>query len=80
MGARRTPKERQHNNSIANILGKDGKLTPQERQRHFDNSLCMVCGDVGHMASNCPKSKSAKAKACAAQAKEKPKESNNLKK
>ena len=57
------PKALSSSNSIANVLGKDSKLTPQERQRCFDNSLCMVCGDVGHMASNFPKSKSAKAKA-----------------
>ena len=29
-------------NSIANKLGNDGKLTPEERQWHFDNDLCLV--------------------------------------
>ena len=72
------PKTLSSSNSIANVLGKDGKLT-QERQRYFDNNLYMACGDVGHMANNCPKSKSAKAKACAAQAKKKPEESDDLK-
>ena len=63
-------------------LGKDGKLTPQERQRRFDNNLCMFCGGVGHVASGCPKSNSSasKAKARAAQASEKPKESSDSKK
>ena len=28
-------------------LGKDGKLTLQERQRHMDNSLCLFCGKTG---------------------------------
>jgi hypothetical protein len=59
--------------SISDKLGKDGKLTPQERQRRFDNNLCMFCGAVGHTAKDCPKSSSSasKAKARAAQAKEK---------
>jgi hypothetical protein len=60
-------------NPLADKLGKDGKLTPQERQRRFDNNLCMFCGGPGHTAANCSKatSSSAKAKARAAQAKEK---------
>ena len=60
-------------NPLADKLGKDGKLTQQERQRHFDNNLCMFCRGVGHTAANCPKSSSStsKAKARAAQAKEK---------
>ena len=44
-------------------LGKDGKLTPQERQRRFDNNLCMFCGGVGHTAKDCPKSTSSASKA-----------------
>lgn len=54
-------------------LGKDGKLTPQERQRRFDQNLCMFCGGTGHTARDCQKASSsaAKAKARAAQAKEK---------
>lgn len=59
--------------SLPPKLGKDGKLTPQERQRRFDNNLCMFCGGVGHTARDCPKSTSSasKAKGRAAQAKEK---------
>ena len=59
--------------SAPDKLGKDGKLTPQERQRRFDNNLCLFCGGTGHTAKDCPKSSSssAKAKARAAQAKEK---------
>ena len=59
--------------SISDKLGKDGKLTPQERQRRFDNNLCMFCGGVGHTAKDCNKASSsaAKAKARAAQVKEK---------
>lgn len=59
-------------------LGKDGKLTPQERQRRFDNNLCMFCGGIGHKADSCPKSTSSasktKAKARAAQVTEKTEE------
>lgn len=59
--------------SLSDKLGKDGKLTAQERQRRFDNNLCLFCGGTGHTAKNCPKSTSsaAKAKARAAQVKEK---------
>ena len=49
--------------SIANKLGKDGKLTLQERQCCFDNNLCMFCGNPGHSAKDCPKSSSSTSKA-----------------
>jgi len=51
-------------------LGKDGKLTEEERQQRIKDKLCMFCGQPGHMARDCPKStsKSSKAKACAAKA------------
>jgi len=51
-------------------LGKDGKLTEEERQRCIKDKLCMFCGQPGHMARDCPKStsKSSKAKAHAAKA------------
>ena len=41
--------------SLPKKLGKDGKLTLQEWQRHFDNNLCMFCGGVGHTTKDCPK-------------------------
>ena len=37
-------------------LGKDGKLTPQERQRRMDNSLCLFWRKTRHIAKECPKS------------------------
>jgi len=51
-------------------LGKDGKLTEEERQRRIKDKLCMFCRQPGHMARDCPKStsKSSKAKARAAKA------------
>ena len=36
-------------------LGKDGKLTPQERQHHMDNSLCLFCRKTRHITKECPK-------------------------
>jgi hypothetical protein len=54
-------------------LGKDGKLTQEERRRRFDNNLCMFCGGVGHIAKDCPKSTSSSAKARAAKVAEEPK-------
>jgi len=50
---------------LTNKLGKDRKLTADERKRWLDNNLCMFCGGTGHFADNCPK-KSKKAKAHAA--------------
>jgi hypothetical protein len=41
---------------ISSKLGKDGKLTPEERQRRFDQGLCMLCGTKGHIVKDCPKS------------------------
>ena len=60
-------KPRKPLSSISDKLGKDGKLTAQERQYRFDNNLCMYCGGIGHIAKECPKSL---AKAHAAQLKE----------
>ena len=36
-------------------LGKDGKLTREERQRRFDNNLCLFCGSTGHKVTDCKK-------------------------
>jgi hypothetical protein len=41
------------NTSISDLLDKDGKLKPQERQRRIDNKLCLRCGKPNHMAKDC---------------------------
>lgn len=81
-GSGKSPTSSGKTASLSDKLGKDGKLTPQERQRRFDNKLCMFCGGTGHMAGDCPKSSSSasKAKARAAQAKDNDKESPDSKK
>jgi len=51
---------------LTNKLGKDGKLTADERKSCLDNNLCMFCRGTGHFADNCPKkTKKAKARAAA---------------
>jgi len=51
---------------LTNKLGKDGKLTADERKRCLENNLCMFCGGTGHFVDNCPKkTKKAKARAAA---------------
>ena len=41
---------------LSDKLGKDGKLTADERKHRFDQGLCMFCGGSGHKAKECPKS------------------------
>ena len=36
-------------------LGKDGKITPQERQQHMDGGLCLLCASSSHMIKDCLK-------------------------
>ena len=48
----------------ANKLGKNSKLTPEERDRCFKLQLCLFCGNAGHKVTDCPSAKnSAKGKA-----------------
>jgi len=63
---------------LTDKLGKDGKLTADERKRRLDNNLCMFCGGAGHFADKCQKkSKKAKARAAAASESVKP-DSNSV--
>ena len=49
--------------NLSNKLGKDGKLTPEERKRRLENKLCLFCGGPGHQAKDCPKTTSSASKA-----------------
>jgi len=49
-------------NSIADMLGPDSKLKPEERQRCLDNNLCLCCAKFGHTVPNCPIQSKAKPK------------------
>jgi hypothetical protein len=60
-----TPKPR---SDLSDKIGKDGKLTPAERKRRFENKLCMFCGSSGHVVKDCPRSSSTASKARAAKA------------
>ncbi|KAG6327928.1 hypothetical protein ID866_11161 [Astraeus odoratus] len=63
------------NPDVTGKLGKDGKLTPEERKQCLDNKLCMFCRDDGHFSNNCPKkANKGKAKAHAANATQLPQE------
>jgi hypothetical protein len=53
-------------NTISDLLGPDGKLKPEERQRRMDNNLCLRCGKPGHKVSECPVVAKAKPKGRAA--------------
>src|SRR5882724_2382111 len=58
-------------------LGKDGKVTPQERQCCLDNKLCLFCGTSRHVAKDCPKSTLASSKARASKTDQEKSASNN---
>ena len=40
---------------LPSILGPDGRLTQQERQRRMSLGLCLYYGQTGHLARACPK-------------------------
>ena len=74
-----TSESKKLNPDLSSKLGKDGKLTPQERQCHLDKNLCLFCGVSGHMAKDCPKSTSAAVKACTALTTPAPESTSTLK-
>ncbi|KAG6327856.1 hypothetical protein ID866_11233 [Astraeus odoratus] len=54
------------NPNLTRKLGKDSKLTLEERKQCLDNKICMFCRDDGHFSNNCAKkANKGKAKACA---------------
>ena len=62
------PKPAGKTNTISDVLGPDGKLKPEERQRRMDNKLCLRCGEAGHVVSDCPRTSKPKPKGRAATA------------
>ena len=62
----KAPEKPKPNPNLTGKLGKDGKLTPQEHQCCMDNSLCLFCRKMGHIAKECPKSTAITARARAA--------------
>ena len=48
--------------SIADKLGKNGKLTSEERERCMKERLCLYCGEKDHVAHDCPKAQAARAR------------------
>ena len=62
----KAPEKPKPDPDLTRKLGKDGKLTPQERQHCMDNSLCLFCRTMGHITKECPKSTAIIAQARAA--------------
>ena len=54
--------------SISNLLGKDGKLKPEERQRRITNNLCLRCGAAGHKVDACTRGSTPRARATTTEA------------
>jgi hypothetical protein len=41
--------------NYANLEAAEGKITPEEKQRHFKENLCLYCGRPNHRAKDCQK-------------------------
>jgi hypothetical protein len=39
---------------LSKVLGPDGKLLPEEKERRKKNGLCIICASKDHMADKCP--------------------------
>ena len=57
-------------NALTEKLGKDGKLTSEERERRIKEKLCLYCGKPRHKASECNKSAAAKGHATTVESKD----------
>jgi len=42
---------------LSNVLGSDGKLLPEEKERHKKNNLCLICASKDHYSDKCPSRK-----------------------
>ncbi|KAG6327114.1 hypothetical protein ID866_11975 [Astraeus odoratus] len=71
----KSPNATSSNPDLTGKLGKDGKLTLEEKKRCLDNKLCMFCREDGHFSNNCPKkANKGKAKARTTNATQSPQE------
>jgi hypothetical protein len=69
-GKRSEPKDKPKPNPLADKLGKNGKLTGEEWERHMKEGLCLYCGKSGHVAHDCPKAVAAKARTASVESKD----------
>jgi hypothetical protein len=69
-GKKSDSKDKPKPNLLADKLGKNGKLTGEERERRMKEGLCLYCGKSGHVAHDCPKSVAAKARAASVESKD----------
>jgi Ty3 transposon capsid-like protein len=42
---------------LSKVLGPDGKLLPEEKERRKKNNLCMICASKDHFSDKCPSRK-----------------------
>ena len=61
-GNQTAAKPKKTSEDLTGKLGKDGKLTTEERNRRISNNLCLFCGGTGHHASECKRAKARAAK------------------
>jgi hypothetical protein len=64
------PKDKPKPNPLADKLGKNRKLTGEERECHMKEGLCLYCGKSGHVTHNCPKAVAVKARAASVESKD----------
>ena len=43
--------------NLTNVLGPDGKLLPEEKERRKKNNLCLICASKDHYSDKCPSRK-----------------------
>jgi hypothetical protein len=62
-GKKPEPKDKPKGPDLSDKLGKDGKLKGDKWERRIKEGLCLYCGKPGHVAADCNKAATAKARA-----------------
>jgi hypothetical protein len=62
-GKKTDAKDKPKGPDLSDKLGKDRKLKGDEWERHIKEGLCLYCGKPGHVAADCNKAATAKARA-----------------